>query len=384
MKMSDKLLNVLEKNFFNVLVFHYEKLGFMFASSESMHLFDIKDNNISFYDLFPHVDIDKIRNNLESSKTGFVIAPVVDDYTAEFSKINLNGTNLLILSLMTINEKDILLNYDALDNKVAKAVLDDAFSIIEVDSVYECLFGSATGRPFNFNFVGSHDNDMKLGIIKALQEKGAWHGGLAMENTMKHYNLYFVIITKVEKSNNVMYDFHCYPYQTYHGTIKYSKFVFSENPYLYDRQLFLNIVTKKLLELKPTEKGYLVFLDINNFKNVNDIHGHLIGDQTIAEIGKIITTVFEGDAATLYGGDEFALYLSGQINVTDVIDKLKKVEHLIQISVKYKPENTKFIISAGISRTSKEITNILNLIIEADMQMYRAKQGNKLYEYSFK
>lgn len=112
MKMSDKLINVLEKNFLNVLVFHYEEMGFMFASSESMRLFDIKDKNFSFYDLFPQVDVDKLRNELESSKTGSVVTQVIDEYAAEFSKINLKGTNLLILSLTANNEKNALLNCD--------------------------------------------------------------------------------------------------------------------------------------------------------------------------------------------------------------------------------------------------------------------------------
>lgn len=104
MSSRDRLLNILEKSFFNVLVFHYEELNFMFASSESMRLFGVKDSNAFFSDIFPHIDVNKLRNDLESSKTGSIITQVLDEYVTEISKINLKGLNLLVLSLSLKNK----------------------------------------------------------------------------------------------------------------------------------------------------------------------------------------------------------------------------------------------------------------------------------------
>lgn len=69
------------------------------------------------------------------------------------------------------------------------------------------------------------------------------------------------------------------------------------------------------LEAREREGGELslIFLDLDRFKGVVDTHGHLVGSQTLSEVGRLIARVVENPRATLarYGGDEFVAILPG-------------------------------------------------------------------------
>lgn len=67
-----------------------------------------------------------------------------------------------------------------------------------------------------------------------------------------------------------------------------------------------------LQEAEATDRGFvLMFMDLDNFKTINDRHGHLAGSQVLREIGFLLTRVVQRENATIsrYGGDEFVLIL---------------------------------------------------------------------------
>ncbi|MGI5893279.1 MAG: diguanylate cyclase domain-containing protein [Candidatus Merdivicinus sp.] len=80
---------------------------------------------------------------------------------------------------------------------------------------------------------------------------------------------------------------------------------------LYNRQAFEGIVHKMLLT-EPDTPFSLMFIDIDNFKQVNDTKGHLMGDQLLKQAAKTLSALLRStDVVARIGGDEFAVLLSG-------------------------------------------------------------------------
>lgn len=83
---------------------------------------------------------------------------------------------------------------------------------------------------------------------------------------------------------------------------------------LYNDRFFFKRLSKELAKSARTGKDIsLIFMDLDNFKQINDLHGHMAGSQLITEVGKIIQELVDNapyDIVPLrYGGDEFTLIM---------------------------------------------------------------------------
>lgn len=123
----------------------------------------------------------------------------------------------------------------------------------------------------------------------------------------------------------------------------------------------------------------VVMIDIDHFKNVNDTHGHLVGDEVLREFGRRVNSVCrQDDLLARYGGEEFCLLLSATAmnEGFEVADKCRK-------SICESPFETTagpLEISASFGLASLAFQNSetgLELIHRADQKLYEAKRGGR-------
>ncbi len=82
---------------------------------------------------------------------------------------------------------------------------------------------------------------------------------------------------------------------------------------LLNHQAFYDVINK--VPVSQTT-GYLMVIDLDDFKQINDTYGHLYGDNVLKEIGGIFKTIVgEEDWAGRIGGDEFALFLESYLRI---------------------------------------------------------------------
>jgi len=119
----------------------------------------------------------------------------------------------------------------------------------------------------------------------------------------------------------------------------------------------------------------LLFIDIDDFKQVNDLHGHPVGDQVLACMGNFLRAQLRSeDISARWGGEEFLVALPS----TDQTGVNKLARRLLRnLKVFSFPKNLKITISAGISQYPQDGKCLETLLVSADERMYFAKRGGK-------
>jgi diguanylate cyclase (GGDEF)-like protein len=121
----------------------------------------------------------------------------------------------------------------------------------------------------------------------------------------------------------------------------------------------------------------LVFLDVDNFKEVNDGHGHVVGDRVLVRFGTLLTElVRSSDRAFRVGGDEFALLLCGATE-EDAREVVARIINAVESNID--PLVRTLNASFGVA-TSKSREDPQELLRIADEAMYQAKRSGTRIE----
>ncbi|MCO5178287.1 MAG: GGDEF domain-containing protein [Thermomicrobiales bacterium] len=115
----------------------------------------------------------------------------------------------------------------------------------------------------------------------------------------------------------------------------------------------------------------LMFLDIDDFKNVNDNHGHSVGDEMLREVADALRELARpDDLVARVGGDEFVLLLP-RTNTNSAMHFADRVAR--RISAIVRPDGSALTCSIGLSSANDGFTTIDDVLHEADRAMYLAK-----------
>jgi two-component system, cell cycle response regulator len=127
----------------------------------------------------------------------------------------------------------------------------------------------------------------------------------------------------------------------------------------------------------------VLFMDLDNFKSVNDVHGHMVGSRLLGEVGALLKqSVREEDTVVRYGGDEYTLILvetdcCGAENVAERIRRSIE-EHLFLADDGL---NIRLTASLGCACYPEDATTRVALLELADQAMYRGKAEGKNIVY---
>lgn len=122
----------------------------------------------------------------------------------------------------------------------------------------------------------------------------------------------------------------------------------------------------------------LMCIDLDNFKNINDTHGHTVGDKVLAFIAqRILNNLDDNDFIARYAGDEFIYIFDIKNTMTCLEQKAKKILHAIEEAIDFKHYIFEIKASIGISTYPKDGDTLNALIEKADKAMYSMKRLTK-------
>ena len=152
-----------------------------------------------------------------------------------------------------------------------------------------------------------------------------------------------------------------------------------------NRRLFQSELKKSIQRYKKKAMGPLILmlLDLDNFKTINDTHGHQFGDSLLKEAAKRLNAcVKDNGIAARLGGDEFTVVLEDVRDKDTLSDIANKI--LSELSRPFDIGQETFHVSAsiGVTRYPEDADNIDTLIMNADQAMYASKEnGRNCYNY---
>ncbi|MBU1091538.1 GGDEF domain-containing protein [Patescibacteria group bacterium] len=157
---------------------------------------------------------------------------------------------------------------------------------------------------------------------------------------------------------------------------------------VYNRRGFLNVTNRAFesISLRRTEIerriGFqipfsVIFFDIDDFKKINDLYGHDVGDKVLKNVGKILRLKLRpSDFYGRWGGEEFVLALIGANMETGriVAEKIRGEIEQTKIVAKGKKIGVTASFGVVVYRKEKKLSEIIK---EADQAMYEAKKQGK-------
>jgi diguanylate cyclase (GGDEF)-like protein/PAS domain S-box-containing protein len=148
---------------------------------------------------------------------------------------------------------------------------------------------------------------------------------------------------------------------------------------LANRVLFRDRVEHALLRAKRQKLSIAVlFLDLDNFKNINDTLGHAVGDELLTVIAESLeNSVREIDTVARLGGDEFAILLEESVQPLDSVTVAKRILEKVQRVFTLQDKDVPVGLSIGIAVSDQSLESADDLLRNADVAMYIAKERGK-------
>jgi diguanylate cyclase (GGDEF)-like protein len=151
-----------------------------------------------------------------------------------------------------------------------------------------------------------------------------------------------------------------------------------------NRGVFVEAVERAISRSRRDGRNFAVlFLDLDNFKDVNDTLGHPAGDALLREVAeRLRSAVRETDVVARFGGDEFAVLVDDMRGATDAAQLGDKLIKALDAPFTIQGTQVRTGLSIGIAPYAEGSADVETLMSHADVALYRAKsEGRGTYRF---
>jgi len=148
---------------------------------------------------------------------------------------------------------------------------------------------------------------------------------------------------------------------------------------VFNRRQFLVLADREWARCRRYDMGAaLLMLDVDHFKRVNDLHGHLAGDLMLREIARVAAdTLRHADFLGRFGGEEFIVFLphTDTLGALDVAERIR--ERVAALSFEWRGEQVRTTLSVGVASLGVDHDSVGALVADADRALYTAKHAGR-------
>ncbi|GAA4625317.1 sensor domain-containing protein [Cellulomonas oligotrophica] len=152
---------------------------------------------------------------------------------------------------------------------------------------------------------------------------------------------------------------------------------------LANRALLVDHMEQEIARARRTGSRLgLIYLDLDNFKDVNDSLGHDAGDALLVEVAdRLRRCVRDVDTTARLGGDEFVVLCTGLTSLDELVALARRIEHVLALDIVVGATSVSVTASVGLSFPETADVRAEDMLRDADAAMYQAKRnGRHRYE----
>ncbi len=335
---------------------------------------------------------EELRQTLETSRAR-TTAYHLDHRVYLVTAIRLVAEEYVYLYLRDVTEErknETLLNLSeaVFKNAIEGIVITDRNGTIErINPAFTQITGyeasDAVGQNPRILKSDRHDDEYYARMWRELIDKGEWSGeiwnrrksGEAYpellsiravrddEDEIEHFAAVFHDITALKKTQERL------RHQAYHDALTG----------LPNRDLLMDRLEQALATRdRNGEHLALVFLDVDNFKTINDSLGHGVGDEFLRLLSRNLRTACRAqDTVARFGGDEFVYALTRLRNSQEVADVVHRIQMAVEQPITVEGRPLSASASVGVAISPEDGSDAPELLRNADAAMYQAKRGGK-------
>ena len=144
-----------------------------------------------------------------------------------------------------------------------------------------------------------------------------------------------------------------------------------------NRATFMSFIDKALSQAGPNPVG-LLHIDLDNFKNMNDSHGHSAGDAVLVHAAGVVRdTIKRSDLVARVGGDEFVVVCLGMTTLNELAHLANEMIELISEPFEWNNRTIQGGTSIGAVMSQSGSTDADELLVNADLALYEAKRDGR-------
>lgn len=271
-------------------------------------------------------------------------------------------------------------------------ITDSANRIVQVNPAFTRISGYSIeeihGQDPHVLSSGRHDKHFFEEMWRSLIENDSWEGEIWNRKKDGTIYLQWESITLLRDADGMIAR-HIAVFTDITERKKAQEMISKQANYdtltnLPNRNLFLDRLEQTIKKAQRRHIQFaLLFVDLDNFKSVNDSLGHQQGDRLLTMVARRLTScVRESDTVSRLGGDEFTVLLHDIHDLSDINNTASKILEQLRRPYRLSEDITIISASIGITVYPNDATDQDNLIRNADQAMYAAKKNGKdTYHY---
>ena len=228
---------------------------------------------------------------------------------------------------------------------------------------------------------GHHDAEFYQKIEAALAEKGEWQGEVWNRNKSGMVYPEWLRIKAISSEAGARYMSIFSDISESKQTEMHMQFMANHDPLtrLSNRSVFQNQLRHALaLARRNRQMLAVLFVDLDNFKDINSTYGHSAGDRVLQGVAnRLQMCVRESDTVARVGGDEFCIVLENLVNRDNIVQAVERIMTTLAAPYQLGGQETILTASVGVSVYPDDGQDVESLLQQADIAMYRIKDRQK-------